>query len=96
MFRTFLLAAATLHAGATAAQQPQYDSAFTAYQPYREQPVADWRAVNEEVGRIGGHIGIVGGASGHASHGTAKPSAADGQPPQRGAPAAHGHPRGAR
>jgi hypothetical protein len=72
------------------AQQPlAYESAFETYRPYREEPVADWRAVNDEVGRVGGHAGIVGGASGHGTHGAAKPAdgpARTGQPPLRDAP----------
>lgn len=74
----------------------QYDSAFTGYRPYTEEPVADWRAVNDEVGRIGGHVGIVGGVSAHAAHGQMKPPAqpvgaappAQAQPPVRSAPEA--------
>ncbi|MGZ8209723.1 MAG: hypothetical protein ACXWUH_04380 [Burkholderiales bacterium] len=65
-----------------------YESAFSGYRAYRDESIADWRAINDEVGRIGGHIGIVGGA-GHSGHGPAKASAApeeQGQPPQRGAP----------
>ena len=36
------------------AQPPAYSSAFEGYQPYTEQPVAPWRAANDNVGRIGG------------------------------------------
>ena len=43
---------------------PKYDSAFTGYQPYRSQALARWHEVNDEVHKAGGHIGIVGGASG--------------------------------
>lgn len=66
----------------------QYRSAFEGYRPFREEPVADWRAVNEEVGRVGGHIGIMRPPSGPAGR------AESGQPPARGAPQAptgHGH-----
>jgi len=76
-----------------------YDSAFEGYRGYRDEPLADWRAVNDEVGRVGGHAGIFRGAGGHASHGAAQatpPAAAAGQPPVRGArqtPAPAGHPR---
>ena len=69
-----------------------YDSVFRGYQPYREQNVADWRSVNEEVGRVGGHIGIVGGA-GHSGPATTKGPTGSGdaaQPPMRGAPGAPG------
>ena len=41
-----------------------YNTAFTGYQPFREQKLAPWREVNDEVHKAGGHIGIFGGASG--------------------------------
>ena len=73
-----------------------YRSAFEGYRPFQEQPIADWRALNAEVGAAGGHIGIMAGAGGHAGHGaagakpaTAKPATTEGgQPPVRGAPKA--------
>lgn len=46
------------------APEMKYDSAFTGYQPFREQKLAPWRELNDEVHKAGGHIGIVGGASG--------------------------------
>lgn len=46
---------------------PQYQSAFTGYRPLRDEKPAPWREVNDEVARVGGHLGIVGGA-GHAGH----------------------------
>ena len=36
-----------------------YRSAFEDYRPYREEEVLSWRAVNEEVARVGGHIGVL-------------------------------------
>lgn len=36
-----------------------YRSVFDDYRPYREQELASWRQVNEEVARIGGHIGVM-------------------------------------
>ena len=42
----------------------KYDSAFTGYRPYREQSLAPWRALNDEVHQAGGHIGIFGNAPG--------------------------------
>ena len=42
----------------------QYDSAFTGYQPYREQKLAPWRELNDEVHKAGGHIGLFGNAPG--------------------------------
>jgi len=58
----------------------KYESAFAGYRPYREEKVAPWRDVNDDVARVGGHVGIVGGAGGHAAHGAAKPAAS---PPAR-------------
>ena len=68
--------------------QTRYDSAFAGYTSYREQDLAAWREVNDEVARIGGHIKMFGGA-GPAGHGGAKPVPAkpgSGQPqaPQGG------------
>ena len=70
------------HAGARV-PETKYDSAFRNYAPYREQPLAPWRDVNDEVGRVGGHIGMFGG--GHGGHAGGKPS----PQPQAGAPAAN-------
>jgi len=70
-------------AGITA---PVYDSAFVGYQPYREPALADWRALNEEVGTVGGHAGIFRGA-GQAGRAKQEPAAAGGKPPT--APAHH-------
>lgn len=82
---------------AAAAPPAPYRSAFEGYQPFREEPIADWKTLNAEVGAAGGHIGIMGGAGGHAGHGgAAKPSAGrpvateGGQAPVRGAPKAPG------
>jgi hypothetical protein len=36
----------------------EYRSAFDDYRPYKETEIAPWREVNEEVGRVGGHLGI--------------------------------------
>lgn len=43
-----------------------YNSAFTGYQSYREQNLAPWRALNDEVHKAGGHIGIFGTIPGNA------------------------------
>lgn len=59
-------------AGLAAAQQPRpdpgdpkakapevaYRSAFETYRRYSEPEVSGWREMNEEVRRIGGHVGI--------------------------------------
>jgi hypothetical protein len=48
--------------------QTKYDSAFTGYQPFREQKLAPWRELNEEVHKAGGHVGIFGGTPALAPH----------------------------
>ena len=72
-----------------AAQPARYQSVFSTYTPYQEPGAAHWGALNDEVGRIGGHIGIMGGAGGHAP-GAGLPAATTqgGQPPIRTAPQA--------
>ena len=71
-----------------------YQSTFEGYRPFREEPIANWRALNAEVGAVGGHVGIMGGAGGHGA-GAAKPAAAKpgasegGQGPVRGEPLPH-------
>ena len=52
----------------------KYESAFVGYLPYRDEKLAPWRDVNDEVARAGGQAGILGGASGHSGHGAAKPA----------------------
>ena len=84
---------------AASVEKPRYQSAFEGYVPYREQELASWPKVNEEVGQAGGHVGIFRG--GHAGHGGAakaapmkpvpgQPAAGKDQPagqaPQRTAP----------
>ena len=51
--------------------KPVYRSAFAAYRPWAETEVARWRESNEEVGRLGGHVG-------HAGRAKPKPAAAAG------------------
>jgi hypothetical protein len=36
----------------------EYRSAFAGYRRYAEPELAPWRAANDEVGRIGGHVGM--------------------------------------
>ena len=55
----------------------EYRSAFADYRPYNEPEIANWRGVNEEVGRVGGHLGIVRG-----QHDAQKPAS---KPPAHGA-----------
>jgi hypothetical protein len=69
-----LLALAALTAGSAAAQERrdpadaqakappvEYRSAFESYRPYAEPELASWRAVNEEVRNVGGHVGLMRG-----------------------------------
>jgi len=51
----------------------RYESAFTGYRGFREEPIAPWRGVNDDVARTGGHIGILRGA--HGGHAAPKPAA---------------------
>ena len=46
-------------APAAAAPPPARASAFEGYRPYRDEALAPWREVNDEVGRVGGHSGVV-------------------------------------
>ncbi len=50
----------------------RYQSAFTGYQSFRDEKPAPWREVNDEAGRVGGHLGIFGGGA-RTSHGATKP-----------------------
>lgn len=51
----------------------KYESAFAGYTPYRDEKLAPWRDVNDEAARVGGHIGILGGAA-HGGHAPATPA----------------------
>jgi hypothetical protein len=97
----FALALLAAFAPLAAAQQQgppaQYESAFAGYVPYREEKLAPWREVNDEVGRVGGHVGMFGGGHAGTKPGPSKPAAdrpaagakpaePTGQPPVRGAP----------
>ena len=42
-----------------AAPAPARASAFEGYRPYRDEALAPWRELNDEVGRVGGHTGVV-------------------------------------
>src|SRR5688500_11980848 len=93
------------HPADPAAKAPpvRYESVFSGYTPCREEKIAPWRDLNDEAARVGGHVGIFGGA-GHAGHAagaksapskpvTGQPAAGKskepaGQPPARSAPQA--------
>jgi hypothetical protein len=36
-----------------------YKSPFATYRGFREEPPAVWREVNDEVARVGGHVGVL-------------------------------------
>jgi hypothetical protein len=38
---------------------PTTESAFAGYRGYRDEPLADWRAVNDEMRALGGHAGHI-------------------------------------
>lgn len=74
MLKAILLALASVAAGAAAAQHAapadpadpkarapahEYRSAFESYRRFAEPELAPWRAVNEEVRRVGGHMGVL-------------------------------------
>jgi len=44
---------------AAAVPAPRYESAFSTYRPYRDEKPASWRDLNDEVARVGGHIGVL-------------------------------------
>lgn len=48
---------------AAAVPAATYESAFAGYASFRDEKLAPWRNVNDEVARAGGHIGILRGAS---------------------------------
>lgn len=70
--KTSYLALAALFAfPAAAAASPEdgYRSTTAAYIPYRAAGMADWRAVNDEMGRLNGHMGHMADPAGHGGHG---------------------------
>jgi hypothetical protein len=68
-----------------AAPAPAYDSAFKDYRPYVDPEIARWREVNQEVGRLKGHVGNVGHVP-QQPGAAAKPAA---KPPAQGGHGAH-------
>lgn len=78
MQKAILVALASLSAGAAAAEHAahphpadpkvrvpahEYRSVFEDYRRFAEPELAPWRTVNEEVGRVGGHMGVLRAAS---------------------------------
>jgi hypothetical protein len=64
MFRIFFAAALAASCAVAAAQDSspgqarvEYRSSFENYRPWSPEPLRDWRAVNDEVERLGGHAG---------------------------------------
>ena len=55
-----------------------YESAFKDYRPYVDSDFVRWREANEEMGRLGGHVGHVSGASQSAVRPAEKPPAQSG------------------
>ena len=39
----------------------RYESGFGSYRGFRDEPLAPWRELNDDVARVGGHAGIVRG-----------------------------------
>ena len=93
MLKTICFTLAACFAGSAAAQNPArpgptdpkapvparpYESVFKDYRPYADADVARWRETNEEMGRLGGHVGHVS----KSSAATSKPAAK--APPQSG------------
>ena len=45
---------------ATGSMEPaRYESAFEGYRAWRDEPMESWREVNDRVGRVGGHAGVL-------------------------------------
>ncbi|MCL4798883.1 MAG: hypothetical protein KJ025_04805 [Burkholderiales bacterium] len=74
MTRTLALAAAAIAliaGGAHAQTRPKpddptvpvapvtYASPFDGYRTHADEPIASWGEVNDEVGRVGGHVGVL-------------------------------------
>lgn len=59
---------------AAAVPAVKYESAFTGYVPFRDEKLAPWRDVNDEAARVGGHLGIFGGAARHGATDATKPA----------------------
>ena len=84
----FAAGANAQHPADPAAPAPavKYESAFADYRPHREEKLAPWREVNDEVGRIGGHVGMFRGSGGRAAPGQPQPPEAKPAQPPRSKP----------
>lgn len=93
MHRTTCFALAACFAGSASAQHPArpdsadpkasaplrpYVSAFEGYRPYVDPEIARWRDVNDEVGKLKGHVGHVPQQPGAVAKPAAKPPAQGG------------------
>jgi hypothetical protein len=80
------------HGIAAAASTPtpalRYQSAFESYRAWRDEPMESWRDVNDRVGRVGGHAGVLKAESGEAP---AQPSQPPGKPAHSPAGGGHRH-----
>jgi len=93
MLRTICISLAACFAGSASAQHPvppdsadpkasvplrPYVSAFEGYRPYVDPEIARWREVNDEVGRLKGHVGHVSQQPDTVAKPAAKPPAQGG------------------
>jgi hypothetical protein len=69
MFRMYFAAAlaascafATAQESSSGQARVEYRSSFEDYRPWSAEPLRDWRAVNDEVERLGGHAGHLRGS----------------------------------
>ena len=70
----------------------RYESSFTGYRSYAEEPLRSWRGVNDEVQRVGGHAGVLGmGESKRSPDPQPQPTPPEGAKPKP-AEAASAHP----
>ncbi len=73
----------------------EYRSAFSDYKRYRDPAIGDWRAANDEVGRLGGHMGHTSAGRNESSTKpegqTPKASSSPVDPTGSGHGAHHGH-----
>jgi hypothetical protein len=93
MFRMYFAAALAASCAFTTAQESssgqakvEYRSSFEDYRPWSAEPLRDWRAVNDEVERLGGHAGHLRSSA----VGERKPEASATPPQQRDLHGDHG------